>query len=357
MIKRILLCLALLLPLMCLAGCEQPQEQLDYSTLEMSSYGVMPKEALSAITLSLPKELSYTDADWQAYLTSLLNTYPKITYVTEGTVGAEDIIRMRVTATEGEELLFSYTEEELEYPMANGDFMNIEGFRRHIEGTPLRETVTFTLAVGEHHSISWLKGKEVTFTVTPVSVKREEILSTPDSDYILHTLGWQTSLTDPDEVVRTFLTTLREEWETAMEEDLSHAKEDAILAYLLSIYEPTAYPSYDLSYNLTALIKYYEACRLYDNQILENWADPQDASPSLSHYLMRTYSLSTPLDALSRLTEEALTLTEENMAVATAFHTLDLTLSSPSSDPHQNNLALYDLTLQTLLSRTTFTFA
>ena len=355
--KRLWLIPVLVLSL-CLMGCEDtPVAQLDYSTLDMSPYGTLSPHQLTGISLTISQEWAYTEKDWQDYLSSLLATYPKTSYLTEGEVGEGDTILMSITATWQGEELFSYTDEVLEYPLSGGEFMQIEGFRAHLVGATLGETLSFSIFISPDHTVSWLAGREVSFSLTPVSIKKEEVLSSFDSDYILHTLGWQTTLTHPEEVVDTFLSTLKEEWQAAKEEDLHHAKEDALLSYLASLYTPISYPTHDLTYNLTALVNYYEGCREYDNQILTTWGSGEDTSPSLSHYLMRTYGEDNPLDAISCLVEEAQELTRENMMVAAAFHALSLSLPTPSSDPYENNLAMYDLTLSTLLTYTTFTFS
>jgi hypothetical protein len=245
--------------------------------------------------------------------------------------------------------------------------MGLSGFNAHLIGSTPGTCLTFSLTVAEDHAIAALAGKTLTFEIEVVSVREEQIPTALTADYILDTLGWQTELTESDEVVAAFRHELEEELQEAAEEDLRHALEDEALAYLCSVYTPTALPAQDLLYNLQALTNYYEAARLTENSILSLWADTNDGCGELGSYLARTYSLSTPLEGFAYLVSEAQSLTQENLTVAAAFHALALTISEQElatltealaeldstvlSDPaYVRNLCLYEKLMDALLA-------
>ena len=351
--KHLSLALALLLccSLLCGCGSDPTPSQLDYTTLDMTPYGILDPNDLKDITLTVPLACLYTEQVWGEYQTDFLNTYPKITYMTEGVTTASDTLCFYYTATCDGEEVFSHKATEgapLECSLSETSLMGIPGFCDPLIGIPLGTPVTFSLPVPHSHTIASLAGKTLAFTVTPTAIRQETVLTAFDSDYILHTLGWQTTLTDPCDIVETFTATLKEEVRLAYEEDLHHAKEDAALDLLLTLYTPTAFPKEDLTYNLHAILNYYEGMRLYDNEVLINWGDPNDVSPSLLDYVMKTHHLATPCEALNQLLLEAKSLTKENMAVAAAFHALGLTIPHQGSS-YQNNLAMYEMAMNAIL--------
>ena len=155
---------------------------------------------------------------------------------------------------------------------------------------------------------------------------------------------------------------------TAAEEDMRHATEDALLAYLLSVYTPKALPVSDVTYNFSALGNYYASLMAWEHEIRASWGEADGISRSLGGYLAKTWELDSPFATYGALLEEAKAITQESLTVTAAFFALGLSLSEAEvaaltlslaeedptvlSDPaYVRNLLLWEKTMDTLASR------
>ena len=362
------LCILVCGCLLCFWGCGDARaSQTDFTKLDMSLYGRLSPDALQEITLTIPQSCRYSEEKWEEYLTALWEAYPKVTYLNEGVMEGTDTICFYYSLASSGEILSAYGEGDgspLEIQLEHGIFMGVEDFASFLVGHPLGEEISFTISIKDDHTIPFLAGKEVTFTITPVAIRCEEVVTAFDSDYILNTLGWQTEISDPEEVVNTFVTTLKEEFILAYEEDVYHATEDALMAYLKGVYTPVALPMEDVSYHFHALLNYYETMRQYDNEILETWGSGEGISPTITDYLIRSFSCGA-IEGYQTLIEMAKGLTEENLVIAAAFHALGLTITQGEyeemktllteelgevpEEGYVNNVLMYEKTVAALL--------
>lgn len=324
--------LALLLSCAALSGCGKEQAspcpvQYDYLSADTTACGTIPPERLRHITLSLPASCRYTAQTYDDYMACLLAAYPKVSYITDRAAAAEDTLCFYYSVSCGEEMLLSCTAEDgeaAEIALGGADFLSLPGFNARLVAAVPGSTLSFSVTAPADHPIALLRGKTLSVAVLPVSVRVETVLSEPDADYILHTLGWQTDCSDPQAVVAAFEETVKAELQAAAEEEYSHALDSALLSYLLSVFTPTAYPEEDLNYNFSALYNYYDSLRTYESGIVTAYGNPADVPKTLGAYLARTYGLSSPVEGFAHLAQEARELTLANMAVAAAYHTLAL---------------------------------